>query len=46
MRGVARGRMHGTSQSVSESTGESEGLVPIIEWMPSQAYSLEEQLHR
>lgn len=46
MRATARGRMRGTSHSVSEGTGESEGLVPIVEWMPSQAYTLEEQLHR
>ncbi len=45
-RGASRGRMHGTSRIVSQTTGASEGLVPIIEWMPSQAYSLEEQLHR
>jgi len=46
VRGVARGRMRGTSEGRSESEGESESLVPIIEWMPSQMYSLPEQLHR
>lgn len=44
--GFARGRMRGTSKGRSESEGESESLVPIIEWMPSQTYSLSEQLHR
>lgn len=46
MHGSARGRMRGTSHGTSETQGESEGLVPVMEWLPSQAYSLEEQLHR
>jgi hypothetical protein len=36
----------GTSQGRSHSKGESESLVPILEWLPSQTYSLPEQLHR
>lgn len=46
MRGTARGRMHGTSTGITEGAGESEGLVPTIAWLPSQLYSLQEQLHR
>lgn len=46
VRGTSRGRMHGMSSGRSESAGESESLVPILEWLPSQTYSLPEQLHR
>lgn len=46
VRGVARGRMRGISHGVTEGTGESESVVPTIEWLPSQTYSLPEQLHR
>jgi hypothetical protein len=46
MRSTARGRVQGESRGISASTGESEALVPVIEWMPSQLYSLPEQLHR
>ena len=46
MRGVARGRMRGTSHGSTAGLGESEALVPTIEWLPSQTFSLPEQLSR
>lgn len=44
--GTARGRVRGTSQGVTEGAGETEALVPTIEWLPSQFFSMDEQLAR
>lgn len=41
----ATGVGQGETQSVSNTIGSSEGLEPILEWLPSAAYSLEEQFH-
>lgn len=38
--------MHGVSRGTTEGAGESESFVPTIEWLPSQLYSLPEQLNR
>ena len=37
---------HGTSRGHSVTRGESEVFTTVYEWMPSQRFSIEEQLHR
>jgi len=46
VRSRAVSQITGTSHGQSESTGQSETFVPTMEWLPSQLYSLPEQLHR
>jgi hypothetical protein len=44
--GSATSRSHSSADGQSSADGEAEALLPRMEWMPSQTYSLEEQLSR
>jgi hypothetical protein len=44
--GIAHGRSRGTSRGHSTTTGDAETLASTFECLPTQTYSLEEQLHR
>ena len=46
VRGYATSLMHGSSRGTSESAGDGETFVATLDWLPSQLFSLPEQLHR
>lgn len=43
---IVRSSGEGLSYGASSSRGESESLVPVLQYLPSTAYSLEEQIYR
>jgi hypothetical protein len=43
---IVRSSGEGLSYGASSSRGESESLMPVLQYLPSTAYSLEEQIYR